>query len=65
MLGIDDFQDDIKTLEKRISETNEQIMELSGTVLMMQGAVNYINSCIKSLEDKEMEEGYKDAEDND
>ena len=65
MLSIDDLKGDAQTFQEMITQKQQELAEASAALLRMEGALSYIMRCIKAEEDKEMEEGYKDAQDND
>ena len=65
MLSIDDLKGDAQTFQEMITQQQQKLAEASAALLKMEGALSYIMRCIKAEEDKEMEEGYKDAQDND
>lgn len=65
MLSIDDLNGDAQTFQQMITEQTKVVAEANATLFRLEGAFNYIIRCIKTEEDKEMEEGYKDgSEDN-
>ena len=65
MPSIDDLKGDAQTFQEMITQQQQKLAEASAALLKMEGALSYITRCIKAEEDKEMEEGYKDAQDND
>jgi len=67
MISIDELKGDAQTFQDMIAQKQQELSEVSATLLRMNGALSYIMRCIKAEEDKEMEEGYKDndSENND